>query len=1008
MKTSFILNFLSKKIIISTFWLAICVNTNAQDISGIIFLDGNNNGVKDATEAGFPLVIVKAFNASNMEITSAISLNTPQADLGKYTLTGLNSGEKYRIEFSLPDGYNDGAFSSTSNTSVQFVTANATNVNFGVYVPGQCLPDKTIRMVAGCANNTLTGMTTSIASWDYASKVRTIERYTNTPHTPDVNSSVTGTPFALTAQKVKGAVKVILTTVSSPNANVTPVSPDGANAIYMADYSGPNNTYLGIKLLTKLSVNSTNQNPVGAVTNVGEYGLGGIAISDDNKTLYVVNMGNGKIAKVDVSSVDYATIPSGGYTNLSVSEITIPTSISACTNGIFRPSIVKYYAGAVYVAGVCDASTSTPARNNSNLRLKILKMNPADNSFTVVMDADLSSFQAGSLGSNAGQGPNPGHFQTIWKDGFLSTYGGSDGEVQPMVNDIAFDDTGSLLVGVANRATFKAGNDNPIEMGYIVRTWRKADGTFELENAGISGPFTSTARINVLTSPYANSQNDIPTNFDNDNRGPGLKYFFEQGIVVGSPNNGHPYCYNGGVYIVPGTGEVVAGFTDQLAFQSSGARYMDWRTGITEYGIAVTNFKIFSLTGAEGVCEPAPIEIGNRVWKDTNNNGIQDANESSLAGVTVTICAKGTTTPIATATTDVNGNYIFSTASGTTSASQIYDLTLNYNTEYDVKVTSLGSDPSVTGLALTDIALTLSETSGITNTGATLVNSDAFLVSGVPSTTLKIGSPGQNNHSYDFGFKTAIGCTIPNAGADTTLCDLTTLTLISAVSGQTWNAVSGNPSNATIDNQGVISGMTNVGVYMFYISAGSNCNDTIKVIRQNSFSKGICAGDTYELKTQSSLTNIKWYRNNILLNGSTLDTIVVRLAGTYKYEGTDANGCIIKLCCPAVFVDSTCCITPNAGIDQILTCNGTTAPTMANLGAAPSAHTWYIVTQPSGAAAAINNSGAASNLTISGDYIFELRSDADSNCKDNVKVTVPNCSVPCPSPNCRYTSVRKL
>lgn len=251
-------------------------------------------------------------------------------------------------------------------------------------------------------------------------------------------------------------------------------------------------------------------------------------------------------------------------------------------------------------------------------------------------------------------------------------------------------------------------------------------------------------------------------------------------------------------------------------------------------------------------------------------------------------------------------------------------------------------------------------------------------------------------------------CNLPNAGKDTALCDLFTLNLIPAGIGQAWNSVAGNPSNATINSQGLIVGMTNVGVYKFYLSAGTNCNDTVKVIRQNSFNKGICAGDTYELKTQSNLTNIKWYRNGNLLAASTSDTIIVRISGTYTYEGLDANGCLIKLCCPAIFVDSTCCITPNAGNDQILSCNGNIAPTIASLGVAPIAYTWYVVTQPSGANALINNTGAVSNMLISGNYIFELRSDSDANCKDSVRITVPNCSVPCPSPNCRYTSVRKL
>jgi uncharacterized surface anchored protein len=51
--------------------------------------------------------------------------------------------------------------------------------------------------------------------------------------------------------------------------------------------------------------------------------------------------------------------------------------------------------------------------------------------------------------------------------------------------------------------------------------------------------------------------------------------------------------------------------------------------------------------------------IGNQVWNDVNNNGIQDPNEGGIAGVLVTLYAADGTTVLATKTTDEFGNYIF-------------------------------------------------------------------------------------------------------------------------------------------------------------------------------------------------------------------------------------------------------------------------------------------------------------------------------------------------------------
>ena len=49
--------------------------------------------------------------------------------------------------------------------------------------------------------------------------------------------------------------------------------------------------------------------------------------------------------------------------------------------------------------------------------------------------------------------------------------------------------------------------------------------------------------------------------------------------------------------------------------------------------------------------------IGDTVWLDANRDGIQDANEPGVADVAVQLFQAGGATPIATTTTDANGNY---------------------------------------------------------------------------------------------------------------------------------------------------------------------------------------------------------------------------------------------------------------------------------------------------------------------------------------------------------------
>jgi len=53
-----------------------------------------------------------------------------------------------------------------------------------------------------------------------------------------------------------------------------------------------------------------------------------------------------------------------------------------------------------------------------------------------------------------------------------------------------------------------------------------------------------------------------------------------------------------------------------------------------------------------------PVSIGDQVWMDENFDGVQDGGESGVEGVTVTLYdADGN--PVATTTTDSNGNYLF-------------------------------------------------------------------------------------------------------------------------------------------------------------------------------------------------------------------------------------------------------------------------------------------------------------------------------------------------------------
>lgn len=47
--------------------------------------------------------------------------------------------------------------------------------------------------------------------------------------------------------------------------------------------------------------------------------------------------------------------------------------------------------------------------------------------------------------------------------------------------------------------------------------------------------------------------------------------------------------------------------------------------------------KANGLGDLEPLCAAAPLEIGNRVWRDSDGDGVQDADEPPLAGITVNL-----------------------------------------------------------------------------------------------------------------------------------------------------------------------------------------------------------------------------------------------------------------------------------------------------------------------------------------------------------------------------------
>jgi protocatechuate 3,4-dioxygenase beta subunit len=133
-------------------------------------------------------------------------------------------------------------------------------------------------------------------------------------------------------------------------------------------------------------------------------------------------------------------------------------------------------------------------------------------------------------------------------------------------------------------------------------------------------------------------------------------------------------------------------------------------------------------------------------------DGIQEAGEPGLAGVTVSLYAPDGTTLLARAVTDAAGDYYFSSGSGTNTASAIYGISsLQPNTTGYIVRLDKAADYA-TGGALAGLVPTQA------NAGSDpSVNSKGQLVGGFDQATFNTAGVGASDHTHDFGFTTPAG-----------------------------------------------------------------------------------------------------------------------------------------------------------------------------------------------------------------------------------------------------------
>lgn len=591
----------------------------------------------------------------------------------------------------------------------------------------------------------------------------------------------------------------------------------------------------------------TSSNDALSYDTVGKISLGDLEINEAEDTLYTVNLASRELLMMRVgapqvaptSVVAQGALPGPGQ----MGHFPIP---APCSNALVdaRPFALGVNNGLVYVGGVCTGEsaqianswTLTDSVNHGNvLSMYVYSFNPATGTFSgPVLQAPLSYPRKCALDADMN---GACEFDATWRpwrstlpefkfstDPTTSTVGLRNitpvflGEVsypEPWLADIEFDTDGAMILGLRDRFPDQVGFGSPAPtMMTAPITYYLFAGANSIQPARIifgageellwsadgAGDMLRACPISSTTwgLEWNSSCGGLSTAGFGNNEGPaGGSYYFHDDYTPESASAPlHDEVLLGALLSLPGFPETVVTVYDPYQPFSSGTKwfvnatgdldrayqlYVTGPSGATAFG--QTFGKGNGLGDIEALCDQAPIEIGNRLWNDLDHDGVQDAGEPPLAGVTVSLYDVNGNL-VATTVTAADGTYTFSSAGADGIPGTADDL-LNAGPD---GVPNTADDLNTVGLR--------PSTLGVVNTYTVMINNPANFAPGGPlygfvptvltagsstvidsngtatgATTVSsgpigVGAPGQNNHSIDFGFFAASAVSITKSVAD--------------------------------------------------------------------------------------------------------------------------------------------------------------------------------------------------------------------------------------------------
>ncbi len=741
-----------KKVILFLFLVLFLSSVAKADIGGNVYrefpLNGTNAntyGIKDANEPGINGVTVIATDSNgNSKITQTDSS-------GNWSIVGL-SGD-IRVEFKDWPTYLSPTFKgNNSKANVRFVVDGDMNINFGLHNPGDFANPNNIKISTSMfpSGDPLKGGTS--AGKDAWFLFDWLE---DTPYDSSIfeilaKTENIGSTWGQAYQK--DTKRIFASAALRRHSGMG--SFDGVNkttgGIYVVDLNKQPyqaepwldlNTLPGVETgddprvdgeqFRTLPANSEDPSfDTDAFLNIAKIGIGDIDISEDDRFLYAVNLFQRTLLKIDLENKNLVD----SY------QITDP----GCVGGEYRPWALEINDGEVYVGVTCTAEYS---QDVNDLSVHILKLNNQGGFDLFFSVNDLSYERPPYYSDNLKWKP--------WNNGLLSGWSGTAVDPMPLLTDIEFGSKEEIYLGINDawaglkigdfqyRAVYK--NDfnaavKGIVSGDLLKVC-KVSGNWVLENNGECGG-TSGSGISNL-------------------EGPGGGEFFED-INPIKGIRAHDEGFQGGLSLIKGSYNLLASFLNpNKSVHSGGVSWFSTENGKYLRGVELYPYsrgpESFSKAGSIGdvelLTDPAPLEIGDRVWRDegsgipsNDNNGLQDPEERGIAGVVVRLeSIIDGVLYTAEAITDANGYYSFKDNQGEVATNFPGGILPRNNIESKI-IIDVNQAP-LSGIDLT--SSNVGNNDDIDSDGEKIGNQAVY---NIPNT----GFSGQNNYSYDFGFSKSV------------------------------------------------------------------------------------------------------------------------------------------------------------------------------------------------------------------------------------------------------------